>query len=108
MSVRGRGLILARAGMAAALLLVVVAGITAPLVWLFAVSGLTLLYGALLAGVTRGAARARLSAPATEHAALHDPVTELPNRVLFHDRVHQAIARAEREGYGLGVLVLDL
>jgi diguanylate cyclase (GGDEF)-like protein len=94
--------------MAGSLVLVVVAGITAPIVWLTAVAGLTLLYGALLAGVTRGAARARLSAAATEHAALHDPITELPNRVLFHDRVHQAIARAERDGDGLAVLVLDL
>ena len=38
----------------------------------------------------RLAPRPRVQAAASEYAALHDHVTELPNRVLFHDRVHQA------------------
>ena len=38
-----------------------------------------------------------LHAAASEYAALHDHVTELPNRVLFHDRVHQAIKLAARD-----------
>ncbi len=46
--------------------------------------------------------------PASEHAALHDHVTELPNRVLFHDRVHQATNRAAREGRAVAVLMIDL
>ncbi|TDR48649.1 diguanylate cyclase (GGDEF)-like protein [Tahibacter aquaticus] len=41
-------------------------------------------------------------------AAEHDPLTELPNRVLFHDRLEQAIAQAHRHGTRLAVLFVDL
>jgi diguanylate cyclase (GGDEF)-like protein len=108
MTARGHGLMLARAGMLAALALAGLAALTAPAAWLAAVAALTCLYAALLAGVTRGARRLRLHAAATEYAALHDPVTELPNRVLFHDRVHQAIALADRTGAGVAVMMIDL
>ncbi|MBB3167838.1 EAL domain-containing protein [Simiduia aestuariiviva] len=41
--------------------------------------------------------------------ALHDPLTHLPNRNLFADRLGQAVAKAERdEGYELAVMYLDL
>jgi diguanylate cyclase (GGDEF)-like protein len=40
--------------------------------------------------------------------ALHDPLTGLPNRLLFHDRVQQAIAASRREGGSLAVLAVDL
>ncbi len=43
-----------------------------------------------------------------EYQALHDPLTGLPNRVLYHDRLHQAIARADRNGSLVGVLFIDL
>ncbi len=39
--------------------------------------------------------------------AHHDPLTRLPNRVLFHDRIQQALARLDR-GHGFAVLCLDL
>jgi diguanylate cyclase (GGDEF)-like protein len=39
---------------------------------------------------------------------LHDPLTELPNRLLFHDRVHQAILGATRTGTRAAVMVLDV
>jgi diguanylate cyclase (GGDEF)-like protein/PAS domain S-box-containing protein len=42
------------------------------------------------------------------HQAFHDPVTGLPNRALFVERVRHAIARGRREGRGLGVLFIDL
>jgi diguanylate cyclase (GGDEF)-like protein/PAS domain S-box-containing protein len=44
----------------------------------------------------------------TRHQALHDPLTGLANRVLCHDRLTQAIARARRGSEAAGVLFLDL
>lgn len=41
-------------------------------------------------------------------AAGHDALTALPNRVLFHDRLEQAIAQAHRHGTRLAVLFVDL
>ena len=43
-----------------------------------------------------------------ERLALHDALTGLPNRALFHDRVRQAIASAERHGESFTVMLLDL
>ncbi len=40
--------------------------------------------------------------------AQHDELTGLPNRLLFQDRLGQALARAGREGELLGVMLLDL
>lgn len=40
--------------------------------------------------------------------AMHDPKTGLPNRTLFDDRLVQAIAAAQRHGWMLAVLFLDL
>ena len=42
------------------------------------------------------------------HRALHDPLTELPNRSLFLDRLRQAEERAARSGSCVAVLFLDL
>jgi diguanylate cyclase (GGDEF)-like protein len=40
--------------------------------------------------------------------AMHDQKTGLPNRTLFDDRLAQAIAGAERHGWTLAVMFLDL
>ena len=42
------------------------------------------------------------------HLALHDPLTGLPNRALFHDRLGHAIARADRRREHVAVMLLDL
>jgi diguanylate cyclase (GGDEF)-like protein/PAS domain S-box-containing protein len=43
------------------------------------------------------------------HQALHDPLTDLPNRLLFTDRLSTAKARHERSGgRGTAVVFLDL
>lgn len=43
------------------------------------------------------------------HTALHDSLTDLPNRVLFMDRLSQAMQRAKRrKNYMYAVLFLDL
>jgi diguanylate cyclase (GGDEF)-like protein/PAS domain S-box-containing protein len=41
------------------------------------------------------------------HQALHDPLTGLPNRMLFFDRLDHAMRRQEREHAPLAVLFLD-
>jgi diguanylate cyclase (GGDEF)-like protein/PAS domain S-box-containing protein len=41
------------------------------------------------------------------HQALHDPLTGLPNRVLFFDRLDHAILRLQREHAPLAVLFID-
>ncbi len=44
-----------------------------------------------------------------QHDALHDPLTNLPNRLVFMDRLGQAIRRAKRRsGYLFAVLFVDL
>jgi diguanylate cyclase (GGDEF)-like protein/PAS domain S-box-containing protein len=40
--------------------------------------------------------------------AYQDPLTELPNRALFRDRMKQATARADRAGTTVALLFLDL
>ncbi len=45
---------------------------------------------------------------ALEHQALHDALTGLPNRTLFHDRVQQAIRVGHREKRPAAVMIMDL
>jgi diguanylate cyclase (GGDEF)-like protein/PAS domain S-box-containing protein len=40
--------------------------------------------------------------------ANHDPLTGLPNRLMFNERLHQALAIAQRVGDLVGVLFVDL
>jgi diguanylate cyclase (GGDEF)-like protein/PAS domain S-box-containing protein len=42
------------------------------------------------------------------HQALHDSLTDLPNRVLLQDRLEQAILQTRRDGLSVALLVLDL
>ena len=42
------------------------------------------------------------------HSALHDPLTGLPNRRLFYDRVGQASAHWRRTGEGFALFFVDL
>jgi diguanylate cyclase (GGDEF)-like protein len=42
------------------------------------------------------------------HQAFRDPLTSLPNRALFMDRLSHALTRTERRGEQLAVLFLDL
>jgi PAS domain S-box-containing protein len=42
------------------------------------------------------------------HMAHHDALTNLPNRVLFRDRLENALARVRRHGESLAVLCIDL
>ncbi|MGB0910456.1 MAG: diguanylate cyclase domain-containing protein [Nitrospirales bacterium] len=42
------------------------------------------------------------------HRVFHDPLTDLPNRVMFQDRLEQAFAQARRHQRLLAVLFIDL
>ena len=44
----------------------------------------------------------------SEVEALKDPLTWLPNRALFGDRLHQAVARSSENGTAVAVLFLDV
>ena len=52
--------------------------------------------------------RAQTHRGADPHLAHHDPLTGLPNRRLFRDRLEQALALALRESYQVGVMIVDL
>ena len=54
--------------------------------------------------IHRSSHEARLS----EYRSLHDRLTELPNRVLFHDRAQRSIAAARRNGRAVAILIMDL
>ncbi|MDT8384078.1 MAG: diguanylate cyclase [Gammaproteobacteria bacterium] len=43
-----------------------------------------------------------------KHAALHDSLTGLPNRILYHDRLEQAIRLAKRNKTQFAVALMDL
>ncbi|MFC5577818.1 diguanylate cyclase domain-containing protein [Lysobacter niabensis] len=57
----------------------------------------------IAAAIERKRSRALL-----EHLVGHDPLTELPNRNFFHERLEQALVAAQRENLRLAVLYLDL
>jgi diguanylate cyclase (GGDEF)-like protein len=59
----------------------------------------------LLRRVTR---RLRRQVEEIEHQAMHDNLTGLPNRVLFRDRVQQALHGATRNSVEVAVMFLDL
>jgi diguanylate cyclase (GGDEF)-like protein len=74
--------------------------------WMIMLSGIALSLGLFVAAAviyyTNRASRER------EHLATHDAMTGLPNRMLFMDRLEQALARAQRRGSLVGVLFIDL
>jgi diguanylate cyclase (GGDEF)-like protein/PAS domain S-box-containing protein len=43
-----------------------------------------------------------------EYRAMHDPLTRLPNRRLFYDRLQQALLVGERETRPVALLIVDL
>lgn len=45
---------------------------------------------------------------ALEHQALHDNLTDLPNRTLLHNRFEHAIRAAKQAGHEVAVIMMDL
>jgi diguanylate cyclase (GGDEF)-like protein len=60
------------------------------------------------ANVLADAIERRRSEDETRRQALHDPLTGLPNRALFADRLGLALAHSERSTLAVAVLFLDL
>lgn len=58
--------------------------------------------------VTRDISERKVNEEIIRHMAQHDPLTDLPNRALFTDRLLQALARSKREKTRLAVIFIDL
>ena len=63
--------------------------------------------GGVVLSVRETTERSKLEAKLRQ-VAFHDPLTGLPNRSLFRDRLTQALGRATRGGRRLAVLLCDL
>ena len=61
-----------------------------------------------IANVLANAIERRRTEERTQHEALHDPLTGLPNRNLFLDRLQHALSVAARRENSIAVLFLDL
>ena len=71
-------------------------------------AGLALLYLVLAALAGWITSRLGHGAAAYEHLAMHDSLTGLPNRTLFHERVAEALADGDLTGRGCAVILIDL
>ncbi|GAB3399854.1 EAL domain-containing protein [Massilia agilis] len=67
-------------------------------------SGAVTHYVAVFSDITR----AKEAQTKLDHLAHHDPLTALPNRLLFHDRLQHALQQAGRNKTELAVLFIDL
>ena len=61
-----------------------------------------------MTGAAQDVTAQRDAAEALAQLALHDPLTRLPNRSLFMDRLGQALRRLDRQNRVLAVLFVDL
>ncbi|MDL2356150.1 MAG: EAL domain-containing protein [Pseudomonadota bacterium] len=59
-------------------------------------------------GVFSDITKVKESQDKLDHMAHHDPLTALPNRLLFHDRLQHALLRAARHTEQLAILFIDL
>ena len=67
--------------------------------------------GGRLTGVVlslRDAANKRVLTERLAHQATHDPLTELGNRILFHERLERAVAEVRTVGGAVALLFLDV
>ena len=76
--------------------------------YLILFGGLALLYAVLFRIVAAASRRLRRHAAENRHQALHDALTDLPNRTLFHDRIEQALRHGRRDRMLGAVLLIDL
>ncbi len=61
-----------------------------------------------LMGIFRDITERKQTEEKIRHLAFHDPLTNLPNRLLFNDRLNLAIAHARRTKGKLAIMFLDV
>lgn len=76
--------------------------------YLVLLGGLAILFGSLYRLFASASKTLERRAKEKEHQALHDVLTGLANRALFHDRLKLALRTAERERHGVAVMIMDL
>jgi diguanylate cyclase (GGDEF)-like protein/PAS domain S-box-containing protein len=59
-------------------------------------------------GIVRDITERKRTGDLIKHLAYHDPLTDLPNRLLFNDRLNMAMISAQRNKQKLAVMMLDL
>ncbi len=59
-------------------------------------------------GILHDISEQRAQKEALEYQTLHDPLTGLPNRTLFNDRLRQAILTGHRERKPMVLLIMDM
>jgi diguanylate cyclase (GGDEF)-like protein/PAS domain S-box-containing protein len=64
--------------------------------------------GAFLTAIARDVTERKRTEAKLEYQTLHDPLTNLPNRLLLHDRLQTAINAAGRDDSRVAFLLLDL
>ncbi|MFO1264306.1 MAG: diguanylate cyclase [Rhodoferax sp.] len=69
---------------------------------------LTVLVWLMVTGRARAVRMAERMTDRLRHMAQHDPLTDLPNRALFADRLHLELARAKRHQGRFALVFLDL
>jgi diguanylate cyclase (GGDEF)-like protein len=75
---------------------------------LLTITSILLFYDAHLHTTRRYARQLQRANARLRHVAMHDALTGLPNRLLFADRLSQAIARAERDPERFALLMVDV
>jgi diguanylate cyclase len=75
---------------------------------LLTITSILLFYDAHLQSTRRYARQLQRANARLRHVAMHDALTGLPNRLLFSDRLRQAIARVERVGTRMALMMIDL
>ncbi|OPY77043.1 MAG: Cyclic di-GMP phosphodiesterase Gmr [Syntrophorhabdus sp. PtaU1.Bin153] len=59
-------------------------------------------------GIVRDITAHKKAQETVRHMAYHDQLTGLPNRLLFHDRLNMAMARAQRNRTSIAIMMFDL
>ena len=77
-------------------------------IWSSVALGFLVLYVSLFVVVRNASRRLVRQSDALAHQALHDALTDLPNRALLHDRLQQALRIAQRDQSTVALLLLDL